>query len=282
MLRHNTNKFTAADGETLYEQWWRPQSDPKAALVLVHGIGEHSARYNHVAHMLLEHGYAVNAIDLRGHGRSGGARGFCRRFDEYIADVDMLLARAVARTPDKPIFIMGHSMGGAIVTLHWLKHQPNVRGVILTSPALKNNVPIPPVVLASSKLLSVVLPRVPTVKLDSQYISHDTAVVEAYEADPLVFHKGVLARTGAELLAAFDRIQAQMEALTPPLLILHGTDDHLTDPDGSRELYRRSASTDKTLNLYEGFYHELFNEVEKERVMADLVAWMDARVAAEG
>lgn len=278
MLRHNSNKFTAPDGETLFEQWWRPQEEPKAALVLVHGIGEHSGRYAHFAHYLLERGYAVNALDLRGHGRSAGARAFCRRFDEYVADIDLFLSRAAARTPDKPLFIMGHSMGGTIVTLHWLQHQPSVQGVILTSAGFKTNVKINPLLLASGKFLSTWLPRVPTLKLDTTLVSRDPAAVEAYDNDPLIWHRGVLARTGAELLRAFDVIGEQMERLTPPLLILHGTDDHITDPDGSRELYARAGSTDKTLNLYEGLYHELLNEVEKERVMADIVAWLDARV----
>lgn len=280
MLRHNTHKFTAPDGETLFEQWWRPQSDPKAAVVFVHGVGEHSARYTHVAHYLLEHGYAVNALDLRGHGRSGGVRGFCRHFDDYIADVDLFLSRAAARTPDKPLFVLGHSMGGAIVTLLWLKHRPAVQGLILSSAALKTNVELPPLLLRSSKILSALLPRVPTVRLDSKLISHDPAVVETYDNDPLVFHRGLLARTGAELLQAFERIDAQMEDLTPPLLILHGTDDQITDPAGSQALYARAGATDKTLKLYDGFYHELLNEVEKERVMADIVAWLDARVGA--
>ena len=275
-MSHHTDTFTTPDGLTLFEQWWRPDTPPKAAIIIVHGLGEHSGRYAYVAEHLVGQGYAVDALDLRGHGHSGGRRAFVRRFELLLDDVMHFLGRVQNRLPDTPIFLIGHSLGGTTITLLALTRQPPVQGFILSGAGLRFPV-IPPLLKASAQILSICLPRLHTQKVAPNLITHDEALVQQYIADPLVFHGGVPARTGAELLSAAARIRSQMAAFDYPVLIMHGTADALTDPAGSQMLYDQAQSTDKTLELYEGFYHEVFNEVERGRVLADVVAWLDAR-----
>jgi alpha-beta hydrolase superfamily lysophospholipase len=166
-------------------------------------------------------------------------------------------------------------MGGAIVTLFAMTRKPDVKGLILSGPALKISDDISPLLVRLSSIIGKVLPKLPTIKLDSSGISRDPEVVKRYDNDPLVYRGGIPARTGAEITGATRKIQAEMETITLPLLILHGTDDRLADPEGSKELYQRVQSKDKTLKLYEGYYHEVMNEPEKELVLADIVEWTE-------
>ena len=247
-------------------------------MVIVHGINEHSGRYGRLAGDLNRHGYAVYAMDLRGHGRSErAARVSVRWFDEYLDDVEILLERVAARQPGKPLFLLGHSMGGAIVTLLGIERQPPVRGLVLSSPSVVVGGGVFPMLRRLASLVGFVWPTLRLVRLGCWYISRDPAVIEAFKNDPLVFHDRFPVRTGAEILRAAKRIQRGMERLQLPLLILHGTKDVVTDAEGSRLLAARAGSSDKTLRLYEGLYHEVFSEPEREQVLADMLAWLDAR-----
>jgi alpha-beta hydrolase superfamily lysophospholipase len=277
-MEHDTGTFKTADGTTLFEQWWRPEDQPKATVAIVHGYGEHSTRYTDVAGHLVNYGYTVETFDLRGHGRSEGKRTFVRSFDAYLVDLDRFLKRVKERMKSSNLFLLGHSMGGAIVTLFAMTRKPDGKGLILSGPALKISDDISPLLVRLSSMIGMVLPKLPTIKLDSSGISRDPEVVKHYENDPLVYHGGIPARTGAEITGATKIIQAQMESMTLPLLILHGSDDRLADPEGSKELYERAQSDDKTLKLYEGLYHEVMNEPEKEMVWADIVAWIEGHL----
>jgi alpha-beta hydrolase superfamily lysophospholipase len=276
-MSHHEDRFIARDGLALYEQWWLPPGEPVAAVVIVHGISEHSGRYARLADDLNRCGYAVYTMDLRGHGRSDGARVLVRSFDEYLDDVEMLLDRVAARQPGKPLFLLGHSMGGAIVALLGILRPPKVRGLVLSGPSVIVGGRVFPVLRRLAAFASVVWPTLRLVRLGCWYISRDPAVVEAFKNDPLVFHDRFPVRTGAEILLAAKRIQLGLEQLRLPLLILHGTKDVVTDADGARLLAERAGSTDKTLRLYPGLYHEVFSEPEREQVLADLLAWLDAR-----
>jgi acylglycerol lipase len=277
-VRHNQGNFKAADGLSLFEQWWRPETGPKAAVAIVHGLAEHSSRYAHVAEHLARGGYAVDTFDLRGHGRSEGRRAFIRSFDEFLADLDLFLARVRSRHRRTPVFLLGHSMGGGITPLFVITRKPDISGLILSAGALKISDDISPLLIRMSGIVGRILPKLPTIKLDSSAISRDPEVVKHYDNDPLNYRGGTPARTGAEIVRATRRIQAQMEAITLPLLILHGTADRLTDIEGSKQLYARAASSDKTLKLYDGLYHEILNEPEKARVLEDIVQWLDAHL----
>jgi acylglycerol lipase len=272
----NEGMFDSSDGFQLFERWWVPEGETKAVVTIVHGFAEHSGRYSHVAKRLNENGYAVYTFDLRLHGRSGGAKAFVRSFDDYLADLDVFLARVREKEPQKPLFILGHSMGGTITTLYTITRKPDIKGLMLSGAALKMGDDISPILITLSGIIGSILPKLPTVKLDSGAISRDPEVIRSYDADPLNYRGGTPARTGAEIVKATRIIGERMEEIDVPLLIMHGTADRLANIEGSKELNERAHSSDKTLKLYKGLYHEILNEPEKEEVMADMVEWMNS------
>jgi acylglycerol lipase len=273
---HSTGTYESDDGLRLFEQEWSPEGTPKAGVVIVHGYGEHTGRYVHVAEELTRNGYAVSTFDLRGHGRSqGDPRTFVRSFDEHLDDLERFLSRVRERHSGRPLFLFGHSMGGTIATLFAIARQPEIRGLLLSGASLKLSDNYSPSLITLAKIISLVLPKLRLIKLDASAVSRDAEVVREYVTDPLVYHGGIPARTGAEMNRAMERIRQRMETLEEPLLIMHGTCDLLADPEGSRQLYDRAESDDKDLRLYEGLYHEILNEPEKAQVLADMVEWLD-------
>ncbi len=265
-VHHERGMFDARDGFRLFERWWLPKDASKATVVIVHGYAEHSERYVHVAQYLTGQGYGVYTFDLRYHGRSGTPKAYVRSFDDYLSDLDVFLERTRAREPGKPMFLLGHSLGGAIVTLFTITRKPDLKGIILSSPALMISDEVSPFLIKISGFIGRILPKLPAVKLACTAISRDPEVVRCYDADPLVYRGGTPARTGAELVRAIKIIQARMEEITLPVLIIHGTEDRLAKIEGSRQLYDRVNASDKTLKIYEGLYHETMNEPEEEQV----------------
>ena len=267
--------FEGAGGVKLFEQRWLPASgDVRAVLVIVHGLKDHSTRYAEFANRLAQHGYAVHAFDLRGHGSSEGRRVYIDEFDEYVQDLDTFVARV--RRADKPLFVLGHSMGGAIATEWVLAKKPALTGLILSGAALRADVS--GFTKGVTRFFGAVLPRLAVFSLDLDKFSRDPQVVAQCKNDPLVDQGNGPARTAARLLGAIDHIDGHMEEVTVPLLAMHGGADVITPPDGSRELIKRASSADKTLKIYDGLYHDLLHEPEKEQVMTDVAAWMDARI----
>ena len=275
--RYSEGKFSAPDGATLYEQWWQPGGDPRAVVLIVHGIAEHSGRHAHVGEHLAQNGFAVCAYDQRGHGFSDGERSFIERFDDYLDDLEHVLVRAREKLPSKPVFLLGHSTGGLIVATLAVFRNPAVRGMVLSGPLLIIGEDVPPLLVKIAPLVGRLLPRLKVMKLDSASISRDADVAAAYDSDPLVYREGLCARTGAEINGAVIRLQAALEQATLPFLILHGSEDRLSGPDGSRQFHARARSDDKGLKMYAGFYHEVLNEPEKHQVLADLTEWLQAR-----
>jgi len=274
-MTHHEDHFTARDGLSLYEQWWLPDKEPRAAVVVVHGVFEHGGRYARLAEDLNRRGYAVYAMDLRGHGRSAGERAMIRSFDLFLDDLDLFLERTAARHPGKPVFLLGHSMGGAVAALLGITRPPKIRGMILSAPSVLVAGGVFPLLRRLAWLAAIVWPTLRVTRLGCRFISRDPAVVEAFRNDPLVFHDRFPVRTGSEILRAAKRIQADAERMTLPMLVMHGTGDYVTDPQGSRMLVARAHSTDKTLQLYQGLYHEIFSEPERRQVLDDLLAWLD-------
>ena len=270
--------FAGAGGVRLFERRWQPDGEARAGLVIVHGFAEHSGRYAHVADALAGDGYAVSAFDLRGHGRSDGPRATVRSFGEYLADLRVVLDRASAESAGRPLFLFGHSMGGTIVALMCCVSPPPVEGVLLSGAGMTNDA-TPPWLQRAIVALGRVAPALPTVRLAATAVSRDPNVVRAYDADPLVYRGRVRAQMAAAMFRAMRRIEAGMPDITHPLLIKHGTADALVSPESSRALYERAASTDRTLKLYEGLYHEILNEPERDEVVADMLAWLHARTA---
>jgi acylglycerol lipase len=277
-MLHHVDHFLAEDNLRLHYQCWRPEAGAKAAVVAVHGFTEHGGRYAQIAERLQRRGYAVYAMDLRGHGHSEGPRCYIRTFDQHLDDFGRMLDRVRQCETGKPIFLFGHSMGGLIITLYAIRRQPEVRGMVVSGAVLRVGDKAFPWLRHLAGAVGCLLPGLRVVRLGARYLARDPQAVADYVNDPLVFHGRFPVRAGAEMLRAAELARGQMEAVCLPLLILHGTGDVACDCEGSRELYCRAASADKTLRLYEGYYHAIFWEPEREQVMSDLVEWLEARV----
>lgn len=271
-------ELTTDDGCTLFTRWWAPSTSPKAIVLLVHGYAEHSGRYDHVARAFVEQGAAVYAYDQRGYGRSEGRRAYVDYFEQYLADCDQFRTYVRSRSPEVPVFLFGHSMGGLVALLYVLNKEPEFQGLLLSAPALEVNPDLAPVLRSLSQWLGRHFPTLPTVRSPQGSISRDPAVVEQAKNDPLNYQGRTLARTGAELLRASADARSRLDEVDLPFIVIHGTADPLTTPAWSRRLYERAASDDKTLKLYEGLYHETFNEPEKDQVLRDLGRWLGKRM----
>jgi alpha-beta hydrolase superfamily lysophospholipase len=281
-VTHKDGSFVGVRGTQLYEQSWRPAGEARAVVVVVHGLKDHSANYRALAVRLAQQGFAVHAFDLRGHGRSEGIRVWAESFDDYLGDLEIFMAKVRAeeashdggnpQTPGRPFLLFGHSMGGAIATLYTITRHPDLKGLALSGAALSAGVPA--VKIGGTKLVAALSPGAGVFDLDLHQFSRDPAVVQAGLADPLVYQGAASARTARELLSAIAQIQDHMEEVTVPLLVMHGAADTVTPPSGSKALVDRARSTDKTLKVYPGMYHDLLHEPEKEQVTADLVKWL--------
>ena len=277
-MNYNHGLFQGCDGQMLFEQAWRPDDEQKAVVLLVHGLGEHSSRYAHVADFLTSNGIGVETYDLRGHGKSDGCRAFVNSFDEHLRDLDILCKRVQERHSGTPIFLYGHSMGATISTLYVITRKTEFRGLLLSGALIKIGDDISPLLVKMSSIIGKYAPKMKTTKLDSASISRDPLIVKDYDDDPLNYRGGIPARTGMELIIAMNRIQIQMETITLPILIMHGSCDKMTDLSGSQELYDTVSSKDKTLKLYDGFYHEIHNDPEKQQVFNDIEGWINSHI----
>ena len=269
--------FVTPDNFALFERTWLCEK-AKGIVIITHGVAEHSGRYEHVAQSLVAGGYTVVAFDLRGHGQSSGRRNYINSFQDHLNDLGTIIIQTRASFPDLPIFLFGHSMGGGIVTQFAIERHPDVKGLLLSGPSVKVSDDISPLLQKLSGILSVLVPKLPAIKLDSSGISKDPKVVEAYDNDPMNYRGGILARTGAEILKSTRIITARASEISLPVLIMHGTADKLADVSGSKMLYEKVSSEDKTLKLYDGLYHEILNEPEQDQVKSDILAWLDTHI----
>ena len=276
--------ITTSDGLALPLYRWPAIGTPRARVALLHGLAEHAGRYAALAERLNAAGIELLAIDLRGHGAAPGKRVWIDRFDNYLSDAEALLSVAAlndASSGGVPLFLMGHSMGGAIAALYAVERLADcghsLAGVVLSSPALAPGRDVPRWMLKMSQIISRIWPGFPAMKIDAALLSRNPAIVEANRHDPLVHHGSIPARTGAEILLAMARIERGRADLRVPLLVYHGTADKLTEPGGSRAFGAHAGSPDKTLTLHDGSYHETMNDLDRDRVIGELIAWIQAR-----
>jgi alpha-beta hydrolase superfamily lysophospholipase len=276
-MYHQTRHFSGHDRLTLGSQSWGPEGQPRAAVVLVHGLIEHSGRHAKTAVDLVRQGFAVHAMDLRGHGQSGGRRGDVRSFDQYLLDLDVFFARVRAEEGDRPLYLMGNSMGGLIGSLWTVLRKPHIAGLILTGSLLALADDLYPRMRHLLATMNAVAPwlRVPRVPFDR--LSRNPNAVEEFRVDPLVCQRGFTVRLAAEAVRAMKELSDCAESLRDPLLILHGGADSICATAGSRAIYAKASSADKTLRVYDGLYHEILDEPERETVLADLTTWLDRR-----
>jgi len=277
-LKHSTTRLPEAGD--LFVQSWLPDQPANAALLLVHGFGEHSSRYAHVAAHFVDNNYAVYALDHDGHGNSPGTPGFVERFSRYTDGVASLLKLIRAQQPGVPVFLVGHSMGGLISASFLLEHQQEFAGCVLSGPALASDVGPPGWLLAVNRVLAKVLPKLGMLQLDATAVSRDPEVVAAYLADPLIFKGKITSRLINEMFRTMQQVTDGAPGIRLPMLIMHGEADALVSPSGSRQLYELLGSTDKTLKIYPDLYHEIFNEPEQQQVLDDMLAWLEAHRTA--
>jgi acylglycerol lipase len=265
-------------GVRLFFRCWKPQGPPRSLVAIVPGFNSHSGYYAWVATQLVDRGLAVYAVDLRGRGKSDGERFYVQRFADYVSDVAALIRRAASDTAGVPVYLLGHSAGGVVACLYALEHQAELAGLICESFAFK--VPAPDFALAVFKGLAHVAPHAHVLRLKNEDFSRDPAVVQTMNSDPLIAHETQPTQTLAEMVRADEQLEQGFPRITLPMLILHGTHDKATKPSGSQQFFDSAGSTDKTLKLYEGGFHDLLNDVDRERVMADITAWLDARLGS--
>lgn len=249
-------------------------------MALVHGIGEHSGRYAYLVDRLLEQGVAIAAFDARGHGRSGGLHGHIDTWSNYRDDVHEFLRYVSAHFMRIPLFLYGHSLGALIVTDYVLFYPDGLEGLIVSGHPLRPTGAAKPYLVLIARLLSRYRPTTALrLGISDDALSRDPAVVRAYREDPLV-HRKVTARWGTEALEAIDRVRARAVEIHVPLLVLHGEADMINSVEGSKELFNLASSADKQLLVYPGGYHEPHNDLDRDKVVSDVIEWIAARTPA--
>jgi alpha-beta hydrolase superfamily lysophospholipase len=274
-MRHSEFKADGVGGIDLYAQAWLPEGTPRAVIVIAHGLAEHGGRYRDLAGELVKRDYAVYAVDHRGHGRSSGSPANIDRFAHVVTDFCAFTERSARQHANAPVFMLGHSMGGAVAFASALRLQHRLRGLVLSAPALAIDQPVPPLKEVLVRLLSVVAPDTGALALPAEAVSRDPEVVARYIADPLVHHKSIPARTLVELLGAMPGFAARAPELQLPTLVLHGTADQLVPLTATQRVYDAFGTSECVVKLYDGLYHEVFNEPERDQVTADLFRWLE-------
>lgn len=273
---YRDGQLVGTGGLGIHYRTWVPTATPRALVIIVPGFNSHSGYYDWTARQLNAAGMAVYAVDLRGRGKSDGERFYVQSFDEYVSDVHTVTTHARAAHPALPVFVLGHSAGGVVSCRYALEHQTELAGLICESFAFQ--VPAPDFALAVFKGLAHVFPHAHVLRLKNEDFSRDPAVVAAMNSDPLIDHETQPTQTLAEMVRADEYLKEHFGRITLPVFILHGTADKATRPSGSEAFHAAAGSTDKTLTLYQGHYHDLLNDVGKETVMADITSWIGARV----
>lgn len=278
-MKHLETSYTAHDGQKLYLQA-RMVDSPKASMLLVHGLGEHSGRYVHLVEKLNVAGVSVFTFDGRGHGKSveGKPDAYFDSYQDYLKDIDALFGKVKNYVPGVPAFLYGHSMGGGLVAAYVLDYKPEAAGVILSSPAIKEAEGTSKLLMAIGGFMSKYFPRFKVLKLDTSKITRIPEEVEKYKNDPLIYLDSVPARTAYEILQMMHQIQRGAVEFDLPLLLIHGSADGLTNPKGSEILMQAAMSKDKTLRIFPDAYHELINDSDQEEVMDVIIRWLKERI----
>jgi len=272
-MNETTGTYTTSDDLNLRTRTWSPEGDAQRALLIVHGLGEHSGRWDHVARFFVDKGYTVAAFDLRGHGESEGTQAYVDSFEDFVDDVQGIVESGLVRT-DLPWVLYGHSLGGLICTYYLAEDRPHPDAGILSAPALEADVP--GALRLAAQLLGRITPKLAmTNSITGDQLSRDEAVGEAYFADPLVYTKATT-RLGMETFGAQDRSREVIGGITTPTLVIHGGDDPLVPPSASAPL---AAVESVDRKVYPGLRHEMHNEPDQVQVLSEVAAWLDATLA---
>ncbi len=273
-MKHSEGTFKGKNEYDLYYQGWLPEGNPKAVILLAHGIAEHHGRYQKLAEFLVSKDYAVYGFDYRHHGKSAGNHGYLDNYAFILDDFRTFHTLVADSHHGSKFFLFGHSMGAGIGMAYALKYQHELSGLMISGTPLSPLPHIPAAVISILRSLAAVAPGLKLYRLDSSTLSHDKTVVAAYDNDPLVYRGKLTARLAIQFLWAMHQLEPGVPQIQLPLLIMHGTGDNLCSPEGSRLAYKKAGSRDKTLKLYEGFYHEVLNEPWNYLVLDDIAAWL--------
>jgi len=274
-MQHSEFNWTTPDNVKLYGQEWKPEGKQKAAIAMVHGLGEHSGRYEHVAEAFTQAGFSLTAFDLRGHGKSEGVRGHAPSYAAIMEDITHNIELAKEHFPGMPVFIYGHSLGGNLTLYYCLTQKPQLKGAIVTSPGLATAAPVPPVKLALGKLMYNLMPAL---QMDNGLLrsglSRDPEVEKKYSADPLV-HPKISARLALDLINNGKYIVDHASEFPIPLLLMQGAGDYIVNPPMTKKFANSAPLAKITFKEWDGFYHELHNEPEKAQVLKTMTDWLD-------
>lgn len=275
-MRHREEEFVGQKGLKLFYQAWLPDENPKAIVQIVHGFAEHSGRYENVVNRLVPLGFAVYADDHRGHGKSEGQTNYIDSFDQYIEDEKQLYDIIKGDFPNLKYFMLGDSMGSGIAIYFTQKYEDLLDGLILSGTGTAAGGEVSGFTKFISKILSKIAPKF-TIdpKLDPESLSHDPEVVEAYREDPLVHHQEITTKLAYEMISKFGEVENVVEDFKLPLLVQCGSEDKAMH--GIEEFKKHFTMKDKTIYVYEGLYHEVYNEIkeEREKVLDDLANWLE-------
>ena len=280
-MRHFEINWESKDVINIFAQGWEPETKPiKAVVCLVHGLGEHTSRYEHVAEYFCSSGYSLFGADLRGHGRSDGPRGHFSSIEAVMQDIDLLFEQAKSRYPGIPLILYGHSLGGILVLHYGLKRKPDIKGIIACSSGLRTALENQPSKILAAKVLGAIIPKVSLPSgLDVNAISHDKSVIEKYKNDPLV-HDKISLGFGKIMLETTQWTLKHSAEFPLPLLMIHGKADAIAFSSGSIEFAAPLKAKCK-LVLFDDGFHELHNEPIKAEVFKTMTDWMDERVKSE-
>jgi alpha-beta hydrolase superfamily lysophospholipase len=276
-IRKTEERIEGATGLNLFVRSWRPKGAVCGVVVIIPGFNAHSGYYAWAGEQLAADGLAAYAVDLRGRGQSDGERFYIDTFADYVSDAGSLVTLVKSREPGFPVFLLGHSAGGVVSCLYALDHQSELAGLVCESFAFQT--PAPDFALAVLKGLSHLAPHAHVLHLKNEDFSRDPKAVQIMNEDPFIAHETQPTRTVAELVRADERLKAGFGMITLPTLILHGTADKAAKASGCQLFYEKAGSTDKTLKLYDGHFHDLLNDLGKEQVMADIKGWMAAHLS---
>ncbi|MHA1264899.1 MAG: lysophospholipase [Candidatus Helarchaeota archaeon] len=272
-MKHLEDTFTGVNGLKIYYQAWHPDTDPKAVVQIIHGFGEHSGRYMNVVNALIPRGYAIYANDLRGHGKSEGIQMYVKKFDNFVEDEKIFFDLIKEKEPNIPHFVLGHSMGSVIAELFAVKYPEGIQGLVLSGAATRNKT-LSGIMKAFAKFLGAIAPKMRLSVALADSLSHDPEVVKAYKEDPLVYKKPTV-KLGAEFARGIDKAVKLLDQIKIPTLVQSGSED--PEMLGASEFQNLLTIEDKTVIIYDGLYHEVYNELESERekVLKDLGEWLD-------
>ncbi len=274
MMEHIRSSFKGCNNCELSYQCWLPSEEVEAVLIVVHGLAEHCGRYTNLVNYFIPKGYAIYSYDQQGHGKSQGMPGHIEQFSYFIKDLETFSGMVHDKHKEAKIFLIGHSVGGLIAATFIIDNQDKFDGLILSGATIKPGSSVSSGMILAARLLSFLLPKLGVETIDASAISKDDSVVNAYINDPLVYQGKIRARLGAELIKAMQKLAGNMANINLPVLIMFGSSDRLSNPEGSLLLYEKIGSKDKTLKIYDGFYHEIFNEPGNIEVLTDTDIWL--------